>query len=149
MAVSRSRLESFEGFVFLLNVTPIGELILSYSHSLETVFALQCIFKKYGSTFQGLTLLQAELDRRCAAVFMASSRLAKKHEVGPTCHLCPSTETHPEHYSLHLGTAQKRHRDEGCVKCRIGSFNQNMARTGAMARLRRYLYREAKRPRSG
>ena len=136
MAASRSLLETYEGFVFLMNVTPIGERILSYSYSLETVFALQYIFNKEGSTYQGLTLLQPELDRRCAAVIMASARLAKKHEVGPTCHLCPSTETHPEHYSLHLAT--KKHRDEECIKCRISSFNQYMARIG------RYLSREGK-----
>ena len=121
MAVSRPNLESYDGFLFLLHLPPIGERILSYSYSLETVFALQSICAKFRSTFQGLTQLQAKIDRHCSAVMLASGKLAKKHEVGPTCHLCRSTETHAKHYSLHLGT--KEHTDDKedkeCEKCYI------------------------------
>ena len=86
---SRPHLETFEGFVFLLHLTPIGERIVRKSYSLKTLYALQSICSKFAARFTGLTILEPFLDRHCKAVWEASSKLARKHEMGHKCSMCP------------------------------------------------------------
>ena len=138
---SRPHLETFEGFVFLLHLTPIGERIVRKSYSLKTLYALQSICSKFAARFTGLTILEPFLDSHCKAVWEASSKLARKHEMGhkcsmcphprrnrrkrsnrspevvPGCHLCRSKKTDPIHYSRHLKTLNPP--DKACETCNI------------------------------